>query len=416
MTEKVLITGMGAITPLGNDARTTFGALLSGTSAITAAPSGIREFLPNAVAASIETPLLDLLPEEQHGALDRATQFALIASQEALRDADLQMDSIDRDRAGVHVGTSMGGSTTLDRAYRRLYGESKAKLYPFTLPNSMCNGAAAWLSIAFGLCGPSVNYSIACASSALALGEAYRAIACGAADIMLVVGTEAPLQPGPFLAWHALRALAQKDADEPSASCRPFSRDRSGIVLAEGAAAIVLESASHARARGREAYAELSGYSATSDAFHIAHPSRDGQVKAMRQALRSAGLAPRDIAYINAHGTASKSGDEVETAAIKDVFGADAYHVPISASKSMLGHPLGAAGTLEFLVAVRALHEGRIPPTANLREPDPACDLDYVGNGAREVGAMPAVMSNCFGLGGCNVSLIATRAGSGALH
>ena len=304
----------------------------------------------------------------------------------------------------------MGGSETTDDGYQTIYAAKSDRVKPFTVLAAMTNAAAAWVAMEYRLLGPNLTYSTACSSSAVALGEAARRIASGDADIMLAGGSEAPLCFGLLRAWEALRALATETAHDPSASCRPFARDRTGLVLGEGAAFVLLEAWDRARARGAHIHAELSGYGLTCDASHITRPSADGQVAAVRAALRSAELAPTDIGYINAHGTATQQNDLVETESIKQAFGAAAYGTPISSTKSMHGHLLGAAGALEFIIAVLALQSGVVPPTMHLEHPDPACDLDYVPNAARRIARPCAVMSNSFAFGGTNAVLIARQA------
>jgi 3-oxoacyl-[acyl-carrier-protein] synthase II len=258
--------------------------------------------------------------------------------------------------------------------------------------------------------GPNLTYSTACSSSAVAIGEAARRIAHGEVQVMIAGGTEAPLTFGTLKAWEALKTLAQEDVGNPAASCKPFARNRTGLVLGEGAAILVLEDAEHARLRGARLHAEVAGYGLATDTEHITRPSVAGQSKAMALALASAGLAPSDVGYINAHGTGTQANDAVETAAIKEVFGNAAGGCPISSTKSMHGHLLGAAGALEFIIAILALQGRIIPPTAHLRMRDPECDLDYVAEGARQIETLTAVMSNSFAFGGTNAVLIARRA------
>jgi 3-oxoacyl-[acyl-carrier-protein] synthase II len=275
---------------------------------------------------------------------------------------------------------------------------------------AMNNAAASWIGIDHGLRGPNLTYSTACSSSAVAIGEAARRIAHGEVRVMIAGGTEAPLTFGTLKAWEALKTLAQEDVANPAASCKPFARDRTGLVLGEGAAIVVLEDAEHARLRGAYVHAEVAGYGLATDTEHITRPSVGGQAKAMTLALADAGLAPPDVGYINAHGTGTQANDAVETAAIKEVFGAAARRCPISSTKSMHGHLLGAAGALEFIISILALQRRIAPPTAHLRIRDPDCDLDYVAEGARHIEGTTAVMSNSFAFGGTNAVLIARRA------
>jgi 3-oxoacyl-(acyl-carrier-protein) synthase len=341
--------------------------------------------------------------------MDRFSQIAVAAARQAVRDAGLDF-TIERPSAcGIFVGSAMGGSETTDEGYQTIYGEKSERVKPFTVLSAMTNAAAAWIAIEYGLRGPNLTFSTACSAAAVALGEAARRILSGEVDIMLAGGTEAPLCFGVLRAWEALRTLATEDMHDPSASCRPFSRSRTGLVLAEGAAFVVLEEWEHARARGATVHAELSGYGTTCDATHITRPSADGQIDAMHAALRSAKLASSGIGYINAHGTATLQNDSVETVAIKRVFGDLAYTIPISSTKSMHGHLLGAAGALEFVISVLVLKSGMVPPTMHLNDPDPLCDLDYVPNEARSAVGIEAVMTNSFAFGGTNAVLIARR-------
>jgi 3-oxoacyl-[acyl-carrier-protein] synthase II len=301
----------------------------------------------------------------------------------------------------------MGGVGTTDAAYYTLYGECSDRIHPLNVLAAMSNAPAAWIGIDHGLSGPNLTYSTACSSSAVALGEAARRISYGDADIMVAGGAEAPLTFGVLRAWEAMRTLAATDSEDPSASCRPFAKTRTGLVIGEGAAFVVLEEWEHAVARRADIHAEFLGYGLTSDMTHIARPSIAGQVSAMRAALHSAGLSSESIDYINAHGTATVQNDAVETAAIKEIFGERAYSVPVSSTKAVHGHLLGAAGALEFVISIVCLRREIVPPTMHMNAPDPACDLDYVTEGARTGRPLRAVMSNSFAFGGTNAVLIA---------
>ncbi len=395
----------------------TFDRCLLGQGAIREAESDLRKYHPGAITAQIDRDFSHrLVPAER--SFDRATKLALIAAREALADSGLEHDDHERADAGVYCGIGLGGATTLEALYTRFYhrlfkvnGETgnPTVVHPLTVTNTMPNAAASWISIFNGLKGPTQTYSVACASSAVAVGEAYRAIRHGYAETAVVVGTEAMLAAGPYLAWHAMRVMAPGDSQDVAASCRPFSRDRRGFVLGEGAAALVLETAERAKRRGRIAYARLSGYGISSDATHITLPDSQGQARAISMALKESGLAPERIGYINAHGTATQAGDLSETIAIKQVFGDHASRLKISSTKAVHGHVIGAGGTLEFGIAIKALQQQVVPPTAYLREADPALDLDYLADGAESMPGLSAVMSNSFAFGGTNVSLIATR-------
>ena len=342
------------------------------------------------------------------GTLDRTTLLALLTARQAVADAKLVVE--DKDRAGVYWGTGLGGATTMEESYRQFLGNTAvARIKPSTVVMTMNNAAASEISLDFGFTGQTYTYSIACSSSAVAIGESARAIRAGYCDCVVAGGADSLLTLGSLKAWNALQTLAREDKENPATSCRPFAADRSGFVLGEGAGAIVLEELQHAERRGATIYAELAGFGASSDASHITKPSAPGQARAMAMALDDAGLAPQDIGYINAHGTATVVGDVVETEAIKTAFGDWARRVPISSTKALHGHLMGATGVVEFIAALMALRQGVIPPTAHLRYPDPACDLDYVPNEARSASAINAVMSNSFAFGGNNAVLIAKR-------
>ncbi len=415
---RVAITGLGVISPLGNDPSTFFGGLAAARSAIGRLP---RPAVGHAGADAIPHPMThigaaasfdpdDHFPVAQLRMLDRVSQFALAASVQAVRDANVTFDQIDRQRAGVFIGTGMGGAQTTDDGYFSLYGDRSGRVKPYSVLMAMSNAAASWIGIEYGLTGPNLTYSTACSSSAVAIGEAARRIASGDVDIMIAGGSEAPLTYGTLMAWNALKTLASEDAHDPGASCKPFARDRSGLVLGEGAAMVILEDWQHAMARGARIHAELAGYGLCTDATHITRPTVEGQAEAMRRALKSAAMGAEEIGYINAHGTATLANDAVETAAIKQVFGARAAHVPVSSTKSMHGHLLGAAGALELVTAVLAMDRQIIPPTINLNVPDPECDLDYVPGTARTGVELSAVMSNSFAFGGTNAVLVCRAA------
>ena len=341
--------------------------------------------------------------------LDRVSQFALHAARRAVDDAGLHLSDAERERTGVYLGTGMGGAQATDEGYATVYEQRSERVKPLTVLLAMNNAASSWIGIEHGLKGPNLTFSTACSSSAVAIGEAFTRIAGGHAQVMLAGGSEAPLNFGTLKAWEAMRTLAAEDAD-PSASCKPFARDRTGLVLGEGAAVLVLEERERALARGASIHGEIIGYGLATDTGHITRPSVEGQARAMRLALDDAHVEPEAIGYINAHGTATLANDAVETAAIKRVFGAAAYRIPVSSTKSMHGHLLGAAGALEFAATVLAAQRGAIPPTINLKHPDPECDLDYVADGARKQLPIHIAMSNSFAFGGTNAVLICRRA------
>jgi 3-oxoacyl-[acyl-carrier-protein] synthase II len=414
---RVAITGLGMTTPLGADARTSFAAAVDGRSAVRPAPEALCAGLPNLLAARAAAEPETLL-DRQYLGLDRATQFSLVAAQEAIANARLCEGPLEVDRIGVFVGIGFGGAHTLDTLYARYYaamqGDVQSRkratvVHPLSVPRMMANATAAAVSMRYGLRGMGNTYSVACASSAVAAGEAYRAIKHGYLDAAVVIGTEAVLTAGSLLTWNALRVMARPDAAQPGASCKPFSANRTGFVLGEGAASLVLESQAHAQRRGAKPRAELAGYGCTSDAKHLTAPSIEGQALAMRQAIAEARVSPSEIQYLNAHGTATETGDVIETASIREVFGSSANRLAVSSTKAVHGHLIGAGGSVELALSIMALESGSIPPTAHLDQPDPRCDLDYVPLVARHGCRIDAVMSNSFAFGGSNASLLAQR-------
>jgi 3-oxoacyl-[acyl-carrier-protein] synthase II len=415
--KRVLITGLGMISPLGADKASSFAGALQARSAIRPAPPNIAERLPQVlVAPAAAEP--DQLLDKKFGGLDRATQFALVAAQQAMADAGIASPPDDAARFGVFAGIGFGGAHTMDNLYSRYFEAVHASgqgsrnptvLHPLSVPRMMSNAPAAAVSMRYGLRGASNTYCVACASSAVAIGEALRAIRHGYLDAAIVLGTEAMLTPGTLMAWNALRVMAKPDPADASRSCRPFALHRSGFVLGEGAAALVLESEARARQRQAPVLAELSGYGCSSDAEHLTAPTVLGQVAAMRQALEEAQLAPQDVQYLNAHGTATDAGDVIETQSIHAVFGASARQLAVSSTKALHGHLIGAGGAMEFALSIMAMNSGSLPPTAHLDQPDPRCDLDFIPLQARHGCDIRAVMSNSFAFGGSNASLIARR-------
>jgi nodulation protein E len=391
---RVVITGFGIISPFG-------GGCGSALEALREARSGVRAI------TSIDTSTLNCriageVPSEAHEGLhrghDRFTRLALIAAGEAAAMAgELGLSS---ERVGSLIGTGLGGCEALDASYRRIYAEN-ARVPPMTIPMSMYNAASAAVSTKFHAKGISYSVVSACASGNHAIGLAAQAIRGGQADAVFAGGSDAPLTVGVIRGWEALRVLAI-DNDNPAAACRPFSADRQGLVLAEGAAVFVLESMDNAERRGATILAEIAGFGATSDAGHITDPSPDGAARAMVLALKDAGLKPEDIGYINAHGTGTRANDPIETAAIHAVFGDAAP--PVSSTKSLHGHAMGASGAIELACSLLALRDGFLPPTINLRTPDPQCDLDYVPNDPRPA-RVRAFLSNSLGFGGMNAVL-----------
>ena len=405
---RVCITGLGALTPIGASVPAFLAGLRAGITGIRPLVAPFTDRIPHNAFGTIEA-LPERLPKTRLAGLDRFSALGLLAAHEAVADAGLVGHAALAD-AIVSVGTGMGGSETLQSGYEELLLRGGARVNPFLVIKAMNNAAAAHIAIDFGCHGQSLTYSTACSSSAIAIGEAARRIRSGEAQVAIAGGTEALLTLGTITAWFALRTLAIPDPGDPGSACRPFSADRNGLVLGEGAGFVILESEEHARARGARVHAVLSGYGARTDATHLTRPDAVGQVATMRAALRDAGLAPEDIGYLNAHGTATPAGDAVETQAVKEAFGDHAARLPVSSTKSMHGHLMGATGAVELIASVLAVTHSFLPPTINLRQPDPACDLDYVPHQAREGVAVRHAMSNSFAFGGSNAVLIASKA------
>ncbi len=337
---------------------------------------------------------------------DRFAQFAFASARQAVADAALNPATVDGDRFGVFVGSGIGGIGTLEEQHRILLERGPRKVSPFLIPALIPNLAGGIIAIALGARGPNFCMVSACASSAHSIGEAMKTIRAGDADVMLAGGSEAPIVPVGYAGFCAMKAMSTRN-DEPARASRPFDRGRDGFVMGEGGGMLVLEALEHARARGARIYCELAGYGASCDAYHITQPDPAGRglMLAMRSALRSAGLAPAAVDYLNAHGTSTPYNDKFETAAIKQVFGDHARRIKISSTKSMTGHLLGGAGAVEATIAIKAIETGIIPPTINLEEPDPDCDLDYVPNVAQRL-PVRTVLSNNLGFGGQNAALV----------
>ena len=401
------MTGIGIVSPVGCDAPSTWDAIVSGTSGI----AGITRFDPAGYQTTFAGEVKNFDPIDRLGRkdarrTDRYTHFAVASALEALERAGLSIDDGIADRVGVLIGSGMGGAETLDAGMETVLTEGPARLSPFFMPMFLGNMASGTVAIATGARGPNFAPVSACASSAHAIGEAAAIIRRGEADVMIAGGSEAPLARMVVAGFNAMGALSTRN-DDPAAASRPFDAERDGFVLGEGGAALILESAEHAARRGAPVLAELAGYGTTDDANHMVQPAPGGAgaARAMTLALAAAGLPPEEIGYINAHGTSTPLNEKFETQAIKAAFGDAAYRVPISSTKSMTGHLLGAAGALEAALAIMAIEQGTLPPTINQTSPDPDCDLDYVPNIARGA-AVKHVMTNSMGFGGHNVSLI----------
>jgi 3-oxoacyl-(acyl-carrier-protein) synthase len=400
---------MGFVTPHGDDADSIFQRVFAGESVIRRVRSGREGWAADVLVGKAEwNPQRDTTPI-QRVAMDPVAQMAFVSAQKALTQAGLIENDTALDRAGIYMGCSIGGAETNEQGYQTYHTRSVRRAKPSIVPRVMSSAVAAHISMEFGIRGPSQTYSVACASSAMAIGEAFRAIRDGYLDCVVAGGAEAMLADAVLAAWEALGVLAREHPDGPEASVRPFDAARTGFALAEGAAVLILESEEHARARGVKPLGEIVGYGASSDAHNLTHPYMDGQARCLRAALADACLPPEAIGYISAHATGTLVGDRVEVYAIKEVFGAHALRVPVSATKSMHGHLVGAAGAVELGLTLMGLARGQVPPTANLSHPDAGCDLDCVPMRGREVPGLDYALSNSFAFGGSNVSLVARR-------
>ncbi len=405
-TQRVVITGLSVVSPLGNSIADLTQNAFAGISGIKRLNTPFADQMDCKIAAQTQFNPEDYFTKHTYSMLDRTSQIALHTSIEAIKDANLTIDDTLKPRMGIYLGTGMGGAQSIEDGYVRLYKDGASRLKPFTVLMSMNNAAASAIALEHELMGPNQTFSTACSSSAVAIGEACRLIRHGYADVMLAGGAEALLTFGTMKAWEALRTLAEEDINDLGASCKPFSVDRTGLVLGEGAAMLVLESYEHATARGAKIYAEIAGYGAANDCNHITQPSVKGQSATMQAALDDADLIASDIQYINAHGTGTKLNDVTETNSIKNVFGAHAYQLSVSSTKSMHGHLMGAAGALEAVITTIAVHSNTLPPTINLAHPDPECDLDYVPNVSKALPRLEYAMSNSFAFGGTGAALI----------
>ncbi|MDH5364118.1 MAG: beta-ketoacyl-ACP synthase II [Dehalococcoidia bacterium] len=407
---RVVVTGMGVVSPVGLTVSEMWEALISGKSGI----DYISHFDPapfeTKFAAEVKgfDPMTYVSRKEAHR-MDRFTQLAVAASLQAVEAAGLKIDDSNAEETGVFIGNSVCGLLEVSEQLKILSEAGPRRISPILAPTMTGDAPPVQVSLLLGAKGPNYSLSSACSSSSDSIGHAYEAIRYGEAKVVIAGGTEAPIMPICIAAFNAARALSTKN-DKPQNACRPFDAERDGFVLGEGAAIIVLEDLGYALERGAPILAEIIGYSATSDAFHITQPSPNGvgAAKALSLALKKAGVSPNEVDYINAHGSATVLNDKAETHATKSVFGESAHRIPMSASKSMTGHLLGAAGAIEAVISILAINHGVIPPTINLTHPDPECDLDYVPNEARSV-AVTTAISNSFGFGGHNSVLIFRR-------
>lgn len=410
MKRRVVITGLGAITPVGHNIKETWDNLLKGVSGF----DMITQFDASNFSTKFAAEVKNFNPEEHFDSkearkLDRYTQFALVASREAIADAGIEGLNLDPDRVGVITGAGIGGIMTLEEECGKFIAAGPRRVSPFFIPKMISNIAAAHIAIENNFKGINFNITSACASANHAIGTAFRAIQYGDADIVITGGAEAAVTPLAVAGFGALRAISTRN-DDPKTSSRPFDKERDGFVMSEGAAILVLEELEHAIARGAKIYAELAGYGATDDAYHITAPLEDGSgsSKCMLMALKDAGLNPEEIQYINAHGTSTPLNDKGETMSIKNAFGEHAYKLKINSTKSMVGHMLGAAAGIEAITCCKTIETGWIHPTMNLVNPDPDCDLDYVPNQAVQF-HVNAALSNSLGFGGHNSAIVIKR-------
>ena len=407
LSDRIVVTGMGCISPLGNDLSSTWAALLRGESGV----GQITLFDTSDFKITIAAEVKDFNAREALGAklarrTDRFTQLAIVATDQALKDSGLDITDHNRDRIGVIFGTGIGGIGSLVDGGEKFLKKGPRWVSPFMIPMMLPDIAPGQIAIKFGMRGPNMAIVTACASGTNAIGEAAEIIRRGTSDVVIAGGTEAAIVSLAVAGFIVMDALSKRNQD-PAGASRPFDLNRDGFVIGEGAAALVLESFEHARSRGATIIAEIAGYASTNDAFHISAPAEKGvgAASCMKLALEDSNISPDKIDYINAHGTSTKLNDANETAAIKTVFGEYAYKIPISSTKSMTGHLLGAAGAVEATLCIMAMNEGIMPPTINYETPDPVCDLDYVHNNARPA-ALEYVMSNSFGFGGHNACLV----------
>jgi len=407
INNRVVVTGIGILCPVGRNASSTWEALIAGKSGI----DYITLFDPEPFATKFAGEVkgfnpTDYVNRKQARHMDRFVQLAVAASSQAVKQAGIQITPGNQDNIGVIIGSGFGGLLTLSEQIRILRERGPDRISPFLVPMLLADMASAQVSIVLGAKGPNLGTTSACSSGSDAIGTAYEIIRRGDAQAMLAGGSEAAVTPIGIAAFNALRVLSTRNS-QPQLASRPFDAERDGFVLSEGAAVLMLEDLSFAQRRGASILAEITGYGVSSDAYHVTQPTEDGEgaVRAMQMALNKAGLATTEIDYINAHGTSTPLNDKMETKAIKTVFGDTAYHIPISSTKSMMGHLLGGAGAVEAAICVMVIQHGIIPPTINLTHPDPECDLDYVPNIARQARVTTA-LSNSFGFGGHNSVLV----------
>jgi 3-oxoacyl-[acyl-carrier-protein] synthase II len=408
---RVVVTGLGAVTPLGVGVDAFWPRLLAGESGI----GRIQNVDPTPYATQVAGECLDFdatdwLEKKEARRVDRFIAFAVAAAAQAMKDANIELTDEIRDEFGVLVGSGIGGLTFMGEQMRTLVDRGPDRVSPFWVPYMIADMASGYVSIQNGLKGPNTCVVTACSTGANAIGDAYHIIKRGDAVAMLAGGSEAPVNEIGISAFSAARAVTTSHNDDPQRASKPFDLNRDGFVIAEGSAVLVLEDYAFAKARGARIYGEVVGYGMSGDAYHITqpHPEGDGAIRAMRMALKKSGVEPSQIGYINAHGTSTPYNDRLETLAMRTVLGEQAYKIPVSSTKSAIGHTLGAAGAIEALICLKAMQEGKLPPTINYETPDPDCDLDYIPNQMREADVEYA-LSNSFGFGGHNVTLVLKR-------
>ncbi|EGO65155.1 beta-ketoacyl-ACP synthase II [Acetonema longum] len=410
MKKRVVVTGLGAISPIGIGKDAFWNSLMEGKSGITR----ISRFDPTDYATQIAGEVKDFDPtqfidKKEAKRMDRSTQFAIAAAKMALEDSGMELEKEDRSRIGTVIGTGIGGIETLHDQYKTLFDKGPNRISPFFVPMMIANMASGLTSITFGLQGPCTCVVTACATGTNAIGDAFKMIQRGDADVMVAGGTEAPISPAAVAGFCSMKAMSTRN-DEPEKASRPFEKGRDGFIMGEGAGIVILESLEHALARGARIYAEIAGYGSNADAYHITAPAPEGvqAAKCMAAAIADAGLKPEDVDYINAHGTSTPLNDKNETLGIKSLFGSHASKLAISSIKSMTGHLLGAAGGVETVASVLSVAKDEIPPTINYDTPDPELDLDYVPNKSRKQTVRVAI-SNSFGFGGHNATILVKK-------
>ena len=407
---RVVVTGIGIVSPIGIGVEENWKALREGRSGVGPITHFDASSLPSRIAGEVKDFSPEKwLPPKEAKKMPLFLQYAMVASMEAFQMAGLEISEELGEKMGVSIGSGIGGIGDIEKYTLILHEKGWKKVSPYFIPYAIINMASGYVAIKFKAYGPNLSVVTACATGTHAIGEAFKMIQRGAAEVMIAGGTESPITPLGVAGFSAMRALSTRN-DAPEKASRPFDKERDGFVVAEGAGIVILESLEHAKSRGAKIIAEIVGYGMSSDAFHITAPDESGHgaAKSMRAALKDAGLSPQDINYINAHGTSTRLNDVTETKAIKTVFGEHAYKIPVSSTKSMTGHMLGAAGAAEAIYSILAVSRDYVPPTINYEVPDPECDLDYVPNRGREMSVNYA-MSNSFGFGGTNATLVVKK-------